>query len=376
MYFNRQYSGGECEMRYELHGYNIDNLLKTLYRKKIVLMNVERVGTNCVSFEVRDNQTKKVQKYISNFKTSQTPNFFKRLPQILLANLGVVIAIFVGVAFYLFSSNYIWQIRIYGLKNLTQDEILSVLEQNGVKTGKLNVKSAEEIEQILLDNYDRLAQVSVIKQGSSVVINLSEKLVYIEQEFLPITAKYCGVITDIDIVTGTTNVKVGDYVNQGDILVFPYNTDSDGNKINVKPMAKIEAKIYIFGSCTLKEQETVLSRTGKYQICYDYYIFGRHIFYGKNKNSFALFENVSYNENVSKILPFKRTATCYYELGFVTVTHDLEQEKQIQLEQSRQQAEQKLPNDYVLIDTVSRAEIIDDTLFAYTKLTIKGQIND
>lgn len=363
-------------MKYDLTGYNIDNLLKTLYSKKFVLKNVQRIAYNQVKFELLDSQAKKAQKYIANFKTKQTPNFFKRLPRLILANLGLIIAIFVGCVFYLFSNNYIWQIRIFGTKDLTQNDVLQVLNQNGVKIGKLNVKSAKEIETILLENYDRIAQVSVIKQGTAIVINLSEKLVYNTQTFEPIKANFNGIITKINIVTGTTNIKVGDYVNAGDDLILPFNLDKFGNKISVKPMAEIEAKMFIVGTAQICKTETVLVRSGKSKICYDYYLFDKHIFFGKNKNSFALFENVSYNENISGLVPLKRKVNCFYELIPTQITHDFEAEKQILLDLSLSNAEQQLKTNFAVVNTQQSTQLVANKLYAYTILTVIGQIND
>lgn len=363
-------------MKYELNGYNIDNLLKTLYNKKIPLLNVERMAQTQVKFELPDKYDKKAQKYITNFKGEKTPSFIKRLPKLMLTHIGLIVAIFVGSLFYFFSSNYIWQIKIFGIKNLTEADIIDVLEQNGVKTGKINLKSSKEIETILLENYNRIAQVSVIRQGTTIVINLSEKLVYDEQIYEPITANHSGIITNINLVTGTTNVKIGDFVNAGDILVFPFNLDKQGNKISVKPMAEIKANIFIIGSAQMQKTETILARTGKQQIVYDYYIFGKHIFSGRNKNSFALFENVSYNENVSRLLPIKRTATCFYELAPTEISHDFDAEKQILIEKSQQNAYGLIKNTFDLLDETTKTEISGNTMYAYTTLTLQGQIND
>ncbi len=363
-------------MKYDLKGYNIDNLLKTLYNKKIVLMNVERPSHDQVKFEIPDKFCKKAQKYITNFKAQKTANIIKRLPKILVANLGLVIALFVGAIFYFFAGNYVWQIRVFGVKDLNVADIVQVLKQNGVQTGKINVKSGQEIQTILLEHYDRLAQVSVVKKGTTIIINLSEKLVYELEEYQPIKANFNGIITSLDVVTGSLNVKIGDYVNKGDILVLPFNLDKSGNKISVKPMAEIQAKMFVVGASKLTKQDTVLTRTGKKQLTYEYYIFNHRIFCGKNKNSFALFENVSYNENVSSLVPLKRKVTCFYELAPTQIEHDFEAEKQSLVEKSQQEAQAKLPQNYELLDQQVKTEIVADTMYAYTIITIQGQIND
>ena len=243
-------------MKIELKGYNIDNLIKTLHFKKITLTNIERTAHNKVAFEIMDKDHKKVKRYIANFKVKETLSKFKQLPTILLNNLGVILGCFIGILFGIFASNYTWQIQVYGTKDLSVAEIISVLNENGIKKGKINHETSKEIEEILLNKYDRIAQVSVIREGTAIIINLSEKLVYAEGEFQSIRAKYAGIIKEINIITGTTNVKVGDYVNAGDILVLPFNVNSNGEKVSVNPLAEIKAEIYVVGKTEINKVET------------------------------------------------------------------------------------------------------------------------
>ncbi len=362
-------------MKFELKGYNIDNLLKTLYSKKVTLYNLTRLSHDHVTFETSRADEKKVKRYIKNYKSNLTPDFFRRLPKILLANLGIVLAVFFGTIFFLFLSNYTWQIRIYGAENLTDEEIINVLAENGVKVGKINMESSEEIESILLNNYDRIAQVSVIREGTAIIINISEKLVYDEIEYEPITAEFCGIIRDINLVTGTLNVKVGDYVNIGDILVLPFNIDSNGNKVSVQPFAEIFGEIYINSTAILSASERKLVRTGREITCYEYKIFNRYIFSGKTKNLFALFETELYNENVSDILPLSRDVITYYELDYVTIEHNLSAELEENENKSRDLARGTLPKNAEILVEKTTSTVIDNILYSTTTLTIEGIIH-
>ncbi|MBQ8615510.1 MAG: sporulation protein YqfD [Clostridia bacterium] len=360
-------------MKLDLTGYNIDNLLKTLYMRKVTLYNVQKTGRNQVSFEILDKDYKKVKRHIVNFKVKQTLSNFKRFPKFVLANLGVVLGCFVGIIFGIFASNYTWQIMVYGTEKLSQSDILQVLSENGIRKGKVNLQTSEEIEEILMNNYDRIAQVSVIREGTSIIINLSEKLVYIEEEFQPITAKYSGIVKSINIVTGTTNVKVGDYVNAGDVLVLPFNLNSNGEKVGVKPIAEITAEIYIVSKCEMKKVEQVLTRTGKTQKVYKYKFKNKNLFSGKTKNSFALFETNVYNEIISDLLPINRDVCIHYELTTTEIEHDFELEKQELIEKSKNQAYESLPVGEILSEK-SETSIVNDTMYAMTTITVLGEI--
>ncbi len=360
-------------MKIDLTGYNIDNLLKILYTRKVTLFNVIRHEHNKVSFEILDKDHKKVKRYIANFKVQETLSKFKQLPQILLNNLGVILGCFIGIIFGIFASNYTWQIQVYGTEELTSNDIISVLKENGIRKGKINHHTSDEIEEILLNRYDRIAQVSVIREGTSIIINLSEKLVYTEKVFEPITAKYSGIIKEINLITGTTNVKVGDYVNFGDTLVLPFNIGANGEKVSVRPLAEIKAEIFVVGKCELNKVETKLVRTGRTTTTYNYKFKNKKLFSSKNKNSFALFELVVYNENISDILPLNRDVCVYYELAATEVINDFEKEKQKLIDESINNAYKTLPIGQI-INEKTETTVFNDTMFAITTITIYGEI--
>ncbi len=361
-------------MKYTLNGYNIDNLLKTLYLKKIVLFNVVRTE-NTLSFEAKDSDDKKIKRYIKNFKINDKTNTKISLKRFFVANISVLIALFFGVIFSIFASNYIWQIRIYGAENLNKSDIISVLKENGVSVGKLNTKSRDEITEILMNSYDRIAQASVIKKGTAIFINISEKLVYEETEFAPITAKFAGIVEKINLATGTLNVKVGDYVNIGDILILPFNVNQNGEKISVKPIAEISGQIYIKDSIILPKIEKVFVKSGKSNKMYDYKLWNFDLFSSKSKNSFAFFEIEMYNESISDLVPFSRDVCVYHELIETEVVHNLEEEKKDIMDRSKQNAYEKIPSGQDIIDERQDTTIINDCLHVVTTITCQGIIH-
>ena len=362
-------------MKYDLTGYNLDNLIKILIQKKVKIYNLELKDRTNISFEIDDCDVKKVKRYIKNFKFKQSFTKLKKLPTIMLANLGVILGCFIGSIFFIFASAFTWQIQVFGTEELSKLDIINVLKQNNVKTGKINLISSEEIESILLNNYNRIAQVSVIKEGTAIIINLSEKLVYKEEEYQPILAKHAGIITKINVITGTTNVKVGDFVNAGDVLVLPFNLNSNGEKVSVKPLAEIQAKMFIVGKFELKKHETKLVRTGKSIKSYKYIFKNFNLFSGKSKKIFALFETVVYNESVSDIVPLAREVCVYYELQEMQIENNLA-EKQAENEQnSLNLARQSLVAGDILEENTT-SHYLEDRLISISTITVLGIIND
>ncbi len=362
-------------MKYNLTGYNLDNLIKILIQKKVKFYNLEIKNRTNLAFEIEDCDVKKVKRYIKNFKFKQSFTKLKKLPAIMIANLGVILGCFIGSIFFIFASAFTWQIKVFGTEELSKSDIINVLKQNNVKTGKINIMSSEEIESILLNNYDRIAQVSVIKQGTAIIINLSEKLVYKEEVFQPIIAKHTGIITKIHVITGTTHVKVGDFVNAGDVLVLPFNLNSNGEKVSVKPLAEIQAKMFIIGKSELKKHETKLIRTGNIKQEYIYKFKNFNLFSGKGKNSFALFETVVYNENVSDLVPLAREVHIFYELQETEIENNLAEKQQKNEELSLNLARKNIVAGEILSENTS-SHFLEDRLISISTITVLGSIND
>jgi len=362
-------------MKYNLTGYNLDNLIKILVQKKVKIYNLEIKNRTNLAFEIEDCDVKKVKRYIKNFKFKQSFTKLKKLPSIMIANLGVILGCFIGSIFFIFASAFTWQIQVFGTEELSKSDIINVLKQNNVKTGKINLMSSEEIESILLNNYDRIAQVSVIKQGTAIIINLSEKLVYKEEVFQPIIAKHTGIITNINVITGTTNVKVGDFINAGDVLVLPFNLNSNGEKVSVKPLAEIQAKMFIIGKSELKKHEIKLIRTGNIKKEFIYKFKNFNLFSGKGKNSFALFETVVYNENVSDLVPLAREVHIFYELQETEIENNLAEKQQNNEELSLNLARKNLVSGQILNENTT-SHYLEDRLISISTITVLGSIND
>ncbi len=362
-------------MKFELEGYDIDNLLQTLYFKHITLYDIDRPQRNKVRFQVADKDADKVARYVRNFKAQTKYTGIRNFPRLVLANVGILIGIIVGIVVGTVFSRYTWQIEIYGLEELTETEVVAILADYGISTGQINLATSDEISEILISNCDRIAQASVIKKGNAIIINISEKLVYNDTSYEPIVAAYKGIITEIDIITGTTNVKVGDYVNVGDILVLPFNIDSEGNKVSVQPKAIISGTIYITAKCEMRKTDVVLTRTGASCTTYQYKVGGLNLFSVKGKNSFALFEAESYNEYMSDILPLKRLVTVYYELTTQSIEHDFDAERDALIAESKEQAYSLTPDDTYFQTETTETEIVGDTMYAITVLTLYGRLN-
>lgn len=351
-------------------GYNLDQLLNKMYAGGILCFSVERNQVNEMQFDIRAKDLKKLKPIIKNYEYKLRPKGMANIKQFALKNLACLIMVPIGFALFFISSRYIWDIKIYGGDDALQSQALQILSDNDISVRKLNSCTTEEVEQILLNQLPNIAQVSCIKRGNTIVINISEKLVYTPETFQPIVAKYDGTITSFSLISGTMAVNIGDFVAKGDILVYPFTLDKSGEQVSVQPIAEVKAKAFIVGTSNLTSSELVLQRTGRECTISSISIFNRNLFSKNMQKPFDIYETNVYNENVSSVLPIVRTTTTYYELDYMLVSHDLVAEQSQVETLSRDNAYQMLPSNCDIVDENISSVIVQDCLYCTTTLTV------
>lgn len=327
-----------------LSGYNLEKNINQLVKKNIKIYLVKKLSLKESIIEISFFDVKEVEKFFlsKNIKIiNKKYNGFTKVINFIKNRYFILVGIFICFVFFVVSSNYVLNIEIVGNNRYLKDEILDVLDENGVKTfSPLNSKSNSEIEKILIKNFDGISMVSVVKKGSSIIINIKEKINDSEYENIDksqaIIAKASGIITKIDLIQGTQLVKVGDIVEAGDVLVAPYVTDSSGSKIPIQAKANIYAEIWIEGKTSFESKKEIMQRTGNYFIERKMIFLNQEIITTNNKVSFLQYD-VEINEEIlsDNLLPIKYITTTYYETESVVIEDDFESHKEEKIKEAK-----------------------------------------
>lgn len=356
-----------------VNGLNIDNLMLKIYSNKLKLKNLRRKSHTEIEFEILKKDYLKIEQYLRNYEYKIKELGFNKIRRLVICNIAVILALPVIAYLCYISSLFIWKIEVNGLNKIETSKVYSILSEHKIEKGKAKSKTEIEIEKILLDS-GLFAQVSCYFRGTTLMINVSEKLVCDQPDYKPLTANFSGIITDYKIVQGTINFVEGEFVNKGDILVFPYMLDKDGNQVNVEPIAEIYAKIYVSATVSLPENEIVLVRSGKTftksKISYK----KAKKSFAKDNNPFVFYETKVYNKYISNILPIIRQKVVYYELIEQTKVNDLNTNKQSKEEESVSLALSFVPNSAKILKQLTNSLIIDSILYSTTTICYFGSI--
>jgi len=146
-------------------------------------------------------------------------------------------------------SNFVWDIRVSGNENVSDVQVLEILEKHGIRSGtyikgydKTGAELAAELE------LDSLAWISIERDGSRINVKVSERLENHPPE-IPITTP-CNVIAtksgqnvETEVYRGTLLFEKGSGINRGDVIVSGVVVDGAGNVIFSHADAKIIAEV-------------------------------------------------------------------------------------------------------------------------------------
>lgn len=326
---------------FKIKGLNQEKNLNII-SKKFKIYELKRHSKNCSSFKVSFFKAKKVRKLLISFgyeileekNHGILPKIFKTF-----GNIYILSAIIFSLVIYLAQSPIIWRYELLGEQNLTQAEVVGFVKENFTKN-KFALKT-KAVEGAIYENFEEISFVSVIIRGQTLIINIKEKLLpdEIYGDFEPVVAEFDGKVTNINLISGTMNVKVDDYVEKGDVLVLPYFLDGNGEINPVKPSAEITFEVYGEGEVVHYDHSTEIRRTGNFYEKNEVQLFGLTIYANGEDNNFELFETEEEIVNLSStLLPFKLKRTICYELEEVEVNETFEEAEEKILFKAREKA--------------------------------------
>ncbi len=159
---------------------------------------------------------------------------------------GMFAGLTVFIILLAFLSTRVWSIQIEGNRTLNSDLILLTAEELGLKEGvsrrKLDILS---IQNQLMIAYPEIAWIALNTKGSSVIIRMGEKVDKPEiwnsdNKVTNIKAARDGQIVRMEVTHGTSQVRVGDGVAEGQLLVSGI-TETKYQNIFTRATAKIFA---------------------------------------------------------------------------------------------------------------------------------------
>ncbi len=326
--------------RVKVKGLNQERAINEII-KNINIYDYKRIEHSLSEFEVDYKDHKLVKKMLENLGfevLSISHNGFLYSLKKLFTSYGLIVAVVICSILYAFQYNFVLKIDIFGYSN--KNEIARLVKSNLKSRFKPNIDT-KSLEIVIKDNFDDVSSVSVAIVGQSLVININEGIIPDEmKEGDAIISLYDGLITNINLIQGTLAVNVGDIVKKGDILVYPYIIDAEGEKRDVTPKAEIYADVWLYGTQTHYDYSVETKRTGKKFVKNEVFLSTLLLYSSAGNVEFEHFEKEESIKILTKnnLLPLKRKKTVYYETEIIETFNDFSLIKEELIEKAKEKA--------------------------------------
>lgn len=284
----------------------------------------------------------------------------------ILARKGIVLsAALVFLYFFLFSK-LIWRIDIIApSKNITEDVNTILYENNCYAGAVFNQEKNQNIIQKIFMDVDNVGYVTLNFYKGILTCKVDatiNKMPYLENSTNGnITASLDGVIEELEIYNGFSDIQIGQTVLKGDVLVEPTYVDRNGTLQQVMPRAFIKAYCLKEYSAQTDFNKEVFIRTGKYTEQVALKLIGKKILIKKaDTDAYKQYESEKYFENINILgfsLPLTKETIRFYEKESVKIEKD---------EQSAYNAAKKAVDATIKSDT---SLLVADKYEYYSKAT-------
>lgn len=301
-----------------------EKFLNLLWSRGVKITNVVRVDITTVRLDIEYNDYKEVE--VAAKKSKGKVKVVGRSGGVfLLMKLKKQISLVIGGVVFLvglyFLSTFVWSIEIKTGENLSPYEVRRVLSSLGVTPGiaksKLNVY---DLEKKLEDLNNNILWLRARIEGSTLKISIEEKVnpPLVEEEKSGDTiAKVGGEIKRIFITSGTSNVKPGDFVKEGDVLIKGVH-GKEGGEYEVPAKGTVIANTFYEKEMEIQVGGTKLEKTGKKDRDIFLSFLGKKIYLKKAINTFKYYDRI---EDKNSFLNF----VTYYERKEKEVSVDKEE---------------------------------------------------
>lgn len=236
----------------EIEGFYIERFFNICAKEGIKLWGTRRKNSTSVITNIDLENFKKIRKISKKtqckikIKSKRgVPFFIKKYKnrKVFVFLFFSLIAIIIGL------SNFIWNIEVVGNVNISSDEIINELNDNGIRQGvfKYKIDTNKVIEKMRLKD-DRISWIGIKIEGTNVRVSIVETLkkpeILDESEYCDVIAKKEGIITKISVTNGTALKQVGDVVENGEKLIGGW---MEGKYTGVRYMhasGEVEAKVW------------------------------------------------------------------------------------------------------------------------------------
>lgn len=236
---------------------------------------------------------------------------------------GLIFGFFLGLFLMFYSQLFVWKITVEGNKSLSSSEIEKALSDCGVFVGCFipDIDVRVSANRLLMD-CEEISSAAISIKGTHLNISILEKTqkpeIIDRNGFYNVVATHDGVILDIDPLDGSPEVKTGDTVYKGELLISCFIEGKNGSFHPTHARGDVFAAVNESIVCEIPMERTTKHYTGETEIKKEFRLLGITLpSFSSVKTSFEYFDAVSTEKNVFLFgfieLPIKEFRVVYNE---------------------------------------------------------------
>lgn len=349
-------------LRISIEGYYIERFINICKKRNITIWNLKRNKNTMLFFNVRIKEFKEVCKIVKQLNCKLKIRSKKGLPFLMykykkrktFAILLIIVVFIIGL-----SSMYVWNVDIIEENNQELPNIRQDIEEAGIKLGTLKSKinSKEIINKIRLKRND-VAWMGIEKKGTNVIVKLvkaDQKPEIVDtNEYCNIVSDKTGVITKINAQNGTANVKVGDTINKGDILINGWMEGKYTGIRYVHAKGEIEAKVWYTKNKKIPYILTQTRETGNQENKYSLKINNFEINFLKKYSKFEIYDTIEADSKFRIFsdfyLPISVVKTTFKEKENYTQKYTLEEAKTLGIKELQEELKKEIKDEKKIVN--------------------------
>lgn len=309
----------------KIAGINPEKFINMASKHGIFMWDIERKEFTSIEFKMNYNQfkllkniSKRTKCKVKIIKRYGMWTFSEKIKRRKFLIIGIVV--FLLILYYL--SSMVWNINITGNKTIDSQKIYAALEESGVRKWELkkNIKACD-VEDKLIEKINEISMVNISFSGTTVNVEIIEKsmppAMISDDEPCNIVSDKDGIIKSLSVYKGMKEVKIGDYVKKGQMLVSGDVKDISGNIIKqVHSMGDITAETWYEAIKKVPLKYNYEERTGKVKKKEYIIVFDKKLCIKNDNIDFHKYDRIE-EKNIMKIdnkeLPFEKITELYYE---------------------------------------------------------------
>ena len=350
-------------IRITIEGYFIERLINLCLKNNILLWKSKRKKSTILEANISIKDFRKIVELSKQTKCKIRIKQKKGLPFIFNKYKKRKIFFFflcTIVVLILSLSNFIWNIEIIGNENISKEDLLKTLKEEGLVIGSLKNKiDTKEIISKMRLNRNDLAWIGIELKGTNVIVKIVEAdkkpEIIKEDEYCNIVATKPGVIVKVNAINGTPLVKEGDIVKEGTILVGGWLEGKYTGINYVHANGSAEAKVWYNQKEKVELKQVVMSKKENKETKYSVRINNFIINFYKTLSKFQKYDTI---EEIKKVrlfsdfyLPIEIIKKTNYELEEKEITYNIEQAKQKAVEIAKEKLDKQIEENENILNT-------------------------